>query len=101
MPSPAQTECLARAKGFGASSEVESSRSKGKETTALMARKNLLSLFDEFARFGGDAAVLQTRGYRREKLTFSGLQPGIRLWSYAPAGRSVLPGGCVLVLGPH
>jgi len=63
MPFPAQTECLARAKGFGASSEVESSGSKSKETTALMARKNLLSLFDEFARFGGDVAVVQTRGY--------------------------------------
>jgi len=66
-----------------------------------MARKNLLSLFDEFARFGGDAAVVQTRGYRREKLTFSELHARIRLWSYALAGRGVLSGDRVLLWGPN
>src|SRR5882757_2851327 len=101
MLSPAQTECLARAKGFGASSEVESSRSKGKETTALMARMNLLSLFDEFARFGGDVAVVQTRGYRREKLTYTELYAHVRFWSYALAGRGIVPGDRVLLWGPN
>src|SRR5258707_5577399 len=101
MPFPAQTECLARAKGFGASSEVESSRSKGIETTALMARKNLLSLLDEFARFGGDVAVVQTRGSRREKLTYTELYAHVRFWSYALAGRGIVPGDRVLLWGPN
>jgi long-chain acyl-CoA synthetase len=101
MLSPAQTEWLARAKGFGASSGVESSRSKGKETTALMARKNLLSLFDEFVRFSGDVAVVQTRGYRREKLTYTELYAHVRFWSNALAGRGIVPGDRVLLWGPN
>jgi long-chain acyl-CoA synthetase len=101
MLSPAQTEWLARAKGFAVSSEVESSRSKGKETTALMARKNLLSLFDEFVRFGGDVAVVQTRGYRREKLTYTELYAHVRFWSNALAGRGIVPGDRVLLWGAN
>jgi hypothetical protein len=38
-----------------------------------MPRKNLLSLLADFARFGSDVAVVQTRGYRREKLTYTEL----------------------------
>jgi long-chain acyl-CoA synthetase len=96
-----QTDCLAGPKGFAAASGVESSRSKGQETTALMPRKNLLSLFAEFARFGGDVAVVQTRGYRREKLTFSELHARIRMWSYALAGRGIVSGDRVLLWGPN
>jgi long-chain acyl-CoA synthetase len=99
MQSSAQTDCLAGPKGFAAASGVESSRSKGKDTTALMPRKNLLSLFAEFARFGGDVAVVQTRGYRREKLTFSELHARIRMWSYALAERGIVSGDRVLLWG--
>lgn len=101
MKLPAQTDCLAGPNGSIAASGVESSRSKGKETTALMPRKNLLSLFAEFVRFGGDVAVVQTRGYRREKLTYIELYARILFWSYALAGRGILPGDRVLLWGPN
>ena len=101
MQLPAQAECLDGPKGFAAASEVESSHSKGKETTALMLRKNLLSLFTEFARFGGDVAVVQTRGYRREKLTYTELYARVLFWSYALAGRGIVPGDRVLLWGPN
>ena len=101
MQLPVQTDYMAGPNGFTAASGVESSRSKGKETTALMPRKNLLSLFAEFARFGGDVAVVQTRGYRREKLTYVELYARILFWSYALAGRGILPGDRVLLWGPN
>jgi long-chain acyl-CoA synthetase len=88
-------------KGFATASGVESSHSKGKETTAFMPRKNLLSLFAEFARFGGDVAVVQTRGYRREKLTYTELYSSVVFWSRALAGRGVVPGDRVLLWGPN
>src|SRR6266436_874556 len=74
---------------------------RGKETAALMPRKNLLSLFADFARFGGDVAVIQRRGYRREKLTYTELYASALLWSAALAGRGVVPGDRVLIWGPN
>ena len=38
-----------------------------------MPRANLLSLFDEFARFSGGVAIVQRRGYRRETWTYQKL----------------------------
>ena len=99
MLSSAQTDCLAKPKGCAAASGVESSRSKGKETTALMPRKNLLSLFAEFARFGGDVAVAQTRGYRREKLTYSELHANAGYWCQVLAQSGIVPGDRVLLWG--
>jgi long-chain acyl-CoA synthetase len=66
-----------------------------------MPRKNLLSLFDDFARFGGDVAVVQRRGYRREKLTYRQLYSNALFWSYAVAGRGIGPGDRVLLWGPN
>jgi len=66
-----------------------------------MPRKNLQSLFAEFVRFGGDAAVIQKRGYRREKLTFAELYARVLLSSRALAGRGVVPGDRVLLWGPN
>ncbi|HKV60956.1 MAG TPA: AMP-binding protein [Candidatus Acidoferrum sp.] len=66
-----------------------------------MPRKNLLSLFAEFARFGSDVAVVQTRGYRREKLTYTELYARILCWSYVLAGRNIAPGDRVLLWGPN
>jgi long-chain acyl-CoA synthetase len=66
-----------------------------------MPRKNLLSLFAEFNRFGGDVAVVQRRGYRREKLTYRELYANVLLWSRALAGRGVAPGDRVLLWGPN
>jgi len=66
-----------------------------------MPRKNLLSLFAEFTRFGGDVAVVQKRGYRREKLTYSDLYTRVLYCSYALGGHGVLPGDRVLLWGPN
>ncbi len=66
-----------------------------------MPRKNLLSLFSEFARLGGDVAVVQRRGYRREKLTYTELYTRVLFWNSALAGRGVAPSDRVLLWGPN
>ncbi len=66
-----------------------------------MPRRNLLSLFNEFARFAGDVAVVQTRGYRREKLTYAELSARALFWSYALGGRGIGPGDRILLWGPN
>src|SRR6266704_4721120 len=66
-----------------------------------MTRRNLLTLFDDFARFARDIAVVQTRGYRREKLTYAELSACARLWSYELAGRGIGPGDRLLLGGPN
>src|SRR6266849_664505 len=66
-----------------------------------MPRKNLLSLFADFARFAGDVAVVEKRGYRREKLTYAELYSQVLFWSYALAGRGISPGDRVLLWGPN
>jgi len=66
-----------------------------------MPRKNLLSLFAEFIRFGGDVAVVQRRGYRREKLTYVELYARVLFWSYVLAGRGIVPGDRVLLWGSN
>src|SRR6266851_4785256 len=97
----AQTGSPADLEGFATASGVESTHIRGKETAALMPRKNLLSLFADFARFGGDVAVMQRRGYRREKLTYTELYANALFWNYALAGRGVVPGDRVLLWGPN
>src|SRR5260370_36397539 len=101
MLPPAQTDSLADTRGFATAQGVESIHIRGKETVALMPRKNLLSLFADFARFAGDAAVIQRRGYRRKKLTYTELYARVLFWSYALAGRGVVPGDRVLLWGPN
>ena len=66
-----------------------------------MPRRNLLSLFDDFARFAGDTAVVQTRGYRREKLTYVELTARALFWGYALCGREIGPGDRVLLWGAN
>src|SRR6266852_8539902 len=97
----AKTGCLGGPEGCATASGVASSRIRCKEAAALMPRKNLLSLFADFARFGGDVAVIQRRGYRREKLTYAELYASALLWSAALAGRGVVPGDRVLLWGPN
>src|SRR6266849_6552190 len=101
MHPPAHTDCVPAMEARARASGVESTRIRGKETTALMPRRNLLSLFAEFARFGGDVAVVQRRGYRREKLTYTELYASALFWSHTLAGRSVVPGDRVLLWGPN
>jgi len=97
----AQTGSPADREGLVTASGVESTHIRGKETAALMPRKNLLSLFADFARFAGDVAVIQRRGYRREKLTYKELHANAFSWSHALAGRTILPGDRVLLWGPN
>lgn len=66
-----------------------------------MPRKNLLSLFHDFARFSGDVAVVQRRGYRREKLTYVELYSHSLSWSHALGERGIGPGDRVLLWGPN
>src|SRR5258707_5779217 len=101
MLPPAQTGSLADPEGCTTASGVESTHINGKETAAPMPRKNLLSLFADFARFGGDVAVIQGRSYRREMLTYTELYASALYWSSALAGRGVLPGDRVLLWGPN
>jgi long-chain acyl-CoA synthetase len=97
----AQMDCLADPEGCATASGVESTHIRGKETAALMPRKNLLSLFAHFARYAGDAAVIQRRGYRREKMTYGELYANALFWSHALAGRGILSGDRVLLWGPN
>ncbi|HET8926056.1 MAG TPA: AMP-binding protein [Candidatus Acidoferrum sp.] len=66
-----------------------------------MSRENLLSLFGEFARYGSDVAVVQKRGYRREKLTYKELRGCAYSWSRALAGQGIGPGDRVLLWGSN
>jgi len=97
----AQRRYLNEPESYTGASGVESTHIRGKEAAALMPRKNLLSLFADFARFAGDAAVVQRRGYRREKRTYKELYAKARFWSHALAGRGVHPGDRVLLWGPN
>src|SRR5467141_2922850 len=101
MHPPAQSDCVPAMEARATASGVESTHIRGKETTALMPRKNLLSLFAEFARFGGEVAVVQRHGYRREKLTYGELYARVLSWSYALAEHGVAPGDRVLLWGPN
>src|SRR5260370_18515709 len=100
LPRP-QTDCLGGLEGCATASGVKSSRIRGKEAAALMPRKNLLSLFADFARFGGDVAVIQRRGYRREKLTYKELYSSARCWRHALAAQGICPGDLLLLCVPN
>src|SRR6266699_7059791 len=101
MPPPALTNRLAGREGWTTASGVESTGIRDQEAAELMPRKNLLSLFSDWARFGGDVAVIQRRGYRQEKLAYTELYACALFWSHALAGRSVVPGDRVLLWGPN
>src|SRR6266403_4121522 len=90
-----------RTRACPATAGVESNYLKALGTTATMPRKNLLSLFADFARFADDAAVVRTRGYRREKLTYRELHGHVLFWRYALAGRGISPGDRILLWGPN
>jgi long-chain acyl-CoA synthetase len=64
-----------------------------------MQRANLISLLDCFAQFGRDAAVVQRRGYRREKKTYAELHADVIFWSFALGARGIEPGDRVLLWG--
>jgi len=64
-----------------------------------MPRRNLLTLFNDFAGFAGDVAVVQTRGYRREKLTYGELCTLALSWGLTLGKAGIAPGERVLLWG--
>ena len=64
-----------------------------------MPRRNLLTLFKDFAHFAGDVAVVQTHGYRREKVTYAELSARAFSWSHELGDREIGPGDRVLLWG--
>jgi long-chain acyl-CoA synthetase len=66
-----------------------------------MARRNLLSLFDDFSRWGNGVAVVERHGYRRLSTTYADLATRARFWSHALASRGVGPGDRVLLWGQN
>ena len=96
-----ETEYGTSFRASGETSEVKSSPGQSTETKPLMPRRNLLTLFNDFARFAGDVAAVQTRGYRRKKLTYAELSAYGLFWSYALGGRGIGPGDRVLLWGPN
>ncbi|GAC1635177.1 MAG: AMP-binding protein [Candidatus Acidiferrum sp.] len=66
-----------------------------------MHRPNLTSLLELFARFGPDVAVVQRRGYRREKRTYAELHADAIFQSFALGMRGIGPGDRVLLWGAN
>ncbi|HWZ96228.1 MAG TPA: AMP-binding protein [Candidatus Dormibacteraeota bacterium] len=66
-----------------------------------MKRANLVNLMERFARFGGDAAVVQRRGYRREKRTYAEVRANALAWSALLAERGIGAGDRVLLWGAN
>jgi long-chain acyl-CoA synthetase len=66
-----------------------------------MSRANLLSLFHEFERYGGDIAFVQRRGYRREAWTYQKLRGVACACALELKERGVRTGDGVLLWGPN
>jgi long-chain acyl-CoA synthetase len=66
-----------------------------------MPRSNLLSVFHQFTKIGGDIAVAETRGYRRQTFTYTALAATALSWSHALASRGVGRGDRILLWGPN
>ncbi|MGB7434965.1 MAG: AMP-binding protein [Candidatus Acidiferrum sp.] len=66
-----------------------------------MPRANLLSLFKMFPEIGRDTAIIQTQGYRRQRLSYAELRADALYWSHALASAGVGPGDRVLLWGPN
>jgi long-chain acyl-CoA synthetase len=66
-----------------------------------MSRLNLLSLFDEFARFSRGVAIVQRRGYRREAWTYQRLAGDAVLRALQLKEHGVQTGEHVLLWGPN
>src|SRR5262252_6406198 len=101
MPPPVGTEYQTLEGVSARASGVKSTPGQGAETKAFMPRRNLLTLFADFSRFAGDVAVVQTRGYRREKLTYTELSAYALFWSYGLGERGIVPGDRVLLWGAN
>lgn len=66
-----------------------------------MQRANLVSLMECFSRFGGNGAVVEKRGYRREKRTYAELRANALAWSALLAQKGIGTGDRVLLWGAN
>jgi long-chain acyl-CoA synthetase len=66
-----------------------------------MSRPNLLSLFDDFRRYGRDVAAIQRRGYRRESWTYANLAKLALRLAHDLKERGIRTGDRVLLWGPN
>lgn len=66
-----------------------------------MPRPNLLSLFADFQRHAGDAAVVQRRGYRRESWSFAKLAKVAFAIEHELKRRGIRTGERILLWGPN
>ena len=66
-----------------------------------MPRPNLISLFNGLLKLGGDAAVVETRGYRRQSETYADLSAAAFYGSRALCGHGIEPGDRVLLWGAN
>jgi len=88
-------------------SEAEVQLRPGRVTLAYhqresaMPRANLTSLLGLFRQFGRDTAVVQRRGYRREKRTYAELHADAIFSSFALGEKRVEPGDRVLLWGTN
>jgi long-chain acyl-CoA synthetase len=67
----------------------------------LMSRPNLLSLFDDFRRYGRDVAAIQRRGYRRETWTYARLAGVAFRLAHDLKQHGIRAGDRVLLWGPN
>src|SRR5882762_11163897 len=73
----------------------------GKLQEGSMSRPNLLSLFDEFSRYGSDVAAVQRRGYRRESWTYGKLATIAFGFAHHLKQRGIRTGDRVLLWGSN
>jgi long-chain acyl-CoA synthetase len=66
-----------------------------------MPRANLLTLFHQFPKLSGDTAVVETRGYRRQRVTYSELHAQAISMSHILASHGLASGDRVLLWGPN
>jgi long-chain acyl-CoA synthetase len=66
-----------------------------------MTRTNLNSLAEAFSRFRSDAAVVETRGYRRHALTYAELHAAAENWSAVLEKEGIAAGDRVLLWGAN
>src|SRR6266403_1200835 len=76
-------------------------RGPGKLQESLMSRPNLLSLFDEFSRYGGDEAAVQRRGYCRESWTYGKMATIAFGFAHCLKQRGIRTGDRVLLWGSN
>src|SRR5262249_28159237 len=85
----------------GASRRLGHWRAGVKSPVTGMKRANLISLLEDFRKFGPDAAVVERQGYRRKSRTYAELWSAAEGWSARLADREISPGDRVILWGAN